>query len=88
MREGLRAGVEGCGWDNVAWIGKWDIELADVRCPVLLWYGEDDRFAPMIEGEWLQAHLGDAKLIRRQGEGHFGIVDHLAEMLTSLSSDT
>jgi pimeloyl-ACP methyl ester carboxylesterase len=72
----------------VAWVGKWDVDLARVRCPVLLWYGEEDRFASMANGEWLRAHLADARLVRRPGEGHFGIVDHLAEMLTALSSAT
>ena len=39
MREAMRQGVVGCGWDNVAWIGEWDIDPTTVECPVLLWYG-------------------------------------------------
>jgi len=53
MREGLRNGVQGCAWDNVAWVGAWDIELDQLQCPGLLWYGEEDLFAPPDEGEWL-----------------------------------
>jgi hypothetical protein len=41
-REALRQGTSGSGWDNVSWIGEWDIDLSAVRCPVLLWYGSDD----------------------------------------------
>jgi len=84
LREGLRPGVEGGGWDNVAWIGPWDVAVDQVRCPVDLWYGEEDLFAPMAHGLWLEDHLAHARLVRRPGEGHFGIADHLAEMLASL----
>jgi pimeloyl-ACP methyl ester carboxylesterase len=42
--EGLRQGTSGAGWDNVSWIGEWDIDLSAVCCPVLLWHGSDDRF--------------------------------------------
>jgi pimeloyl-ACP methyl ester carboxylesterase len=46
VTEALRQGTSGGGWDNVSWIGEWDIDLGAVSCPVLLWYGTDDRFAP------------------------------------------
>ena len=85
MREGLRNGVQGCAWDNVAWVGAWDIELDQVQCPVLLWYGEEDLFAPPAEGEWLNQNLKNAHLVRRASEGHFGLIDHFAEVLRTLS---
>jgi pimeloyl-ACP methyl ester carboxylesterase len=28
MHEALRQGTSGAGWDNVSWIGRWDIELS------------------------------------------------------------
>ena len=85
MREGLRKGVQGGAWDNVAWVGAWDIDLGQVRCPVLLWYGEEDLFAPPAHGEWLKQNLENAHLVRRDSEGHFGLVDHLAEVLAALA---
>jgi pimeloyl-ACP methyl ester carboxylesterase len=54
VREGLRAGTSGGGWDNVSWIGEWDIDLSAVRCPVLLWYGSDDRFAQPAHRVWIR----------------------------------
>jgi pimeloyl-ACP methyl ester carboxylesterase len=57
VREGLRAGTSGGGWDNVSWIGEWDIDLSAVRCPVLLWYSSDDRFAQPAHRVWLSEHL-------------------------------
>ena len=85
MREGLRAGVHGGAWDNVAWVGTWDIDLRKVQCPVFVWYGEEDLFAPPAHGEWLEQNLADAHLVRRAGEGHFGVVDHFSEILDTLS---
>jgi pimeloyl-ACP methyl ester carboxylesterase len=81
MREGLRTGTSGGGWDNVSWVGAWDIHLTAVNCPVLLWYGSDDRFAPPAHGRWLAENLPRARLVLRAGEGHFGICEHLGEML-------
>jgi pimeloyl-ACP methyl ester carboxylesterase len=85
MREGLRQGTSGGGWDNVSWIGEWDIDLSAVRCPVLLWYGSDDRFAPPAHRLWLSQNLPRAQLVLRDGEGHLGIYDHLGEMIDALT---
>jgi pimeloyl-ACP methyl ester carboxylesterase len=85
MREALRAGTSGGGWDNVSWVGPWDVDLSTIRCPVLLWYGGDDRFAPLAHGLWLSQNVPDARLVVREGEGHFGIYEHLGEMLGALT---
>jgi pimeloyl-ACP methyl ester carboxylesterase len=85
MHEALRQGTSGGGWDNVSWIGDWDIDLSAIRCPVLLWYGSDDRFAPPTHGLWLSQNLPQARLILREGEGHLGIYEHLGEMLEVLT---
>ena len=85
MREALRPGTSGAGWDNVSWVGRWDIDLGAVRCPVVLWYGSDDRFAPPAHGLWLSENLPQARLVLRDGEGHFGIWEHLGEMLDALT---
>jgi pimeloyl-ACP methyl ester carboxylesterase len=85
MREALRSGTSGGGWDNVSWVGAWDIDPSVIRCPVLLWYGTDDRFAPPAHGEWLSRNVPNARLVMREGEGHFGIYEHLGEMLGALT---
>jgi len=83
-REGLRQGTSGGGWDSVSWI-EWDIDLSAVRCPVLLWYGTDDRMVPLARGLWLSQQLPDARLVVREGEGHLGFYEHLGEMLDALT---
>jgi pimeloyl-ACP methyl ester carboxylesterase len=84
MREAMRQGVEGCGWDNVAWIGAWDIDPTAVECPVLLWYGTEDRMAEPMHGHWFEENLPDARLTMREREGHLQPFEHLAEMLADL----
>jgi len=85
IREGLRPGTSGGGWDNVSWLGPWDIDVSAARCPVLLWYGRDDRFAPLAHGVWLSENVPGARLVVRDGEGHLGFYDHLGEMLEALT---
>ncbi|MGA2873337.1 MAG: alpha/beta fold hydrolase [Candidatus Dormibacteria bacterium] len=84
LREGLRQGVSGWGWDNVAYVGRWEIEVATVQTPALLWYGDEDLMAPLAHGRWLDEHLPNSRLVIRAGEGHFGLLDHLAEVLSEL----
>jgi pimeloyl-ACP methyl ester carboxylesterase len=74
----------GGGWDNVAWVGSWDFDIAQVRCPVRLWYGDQDVMAATANGTWLQAHLTDAHLTILPGYGHLALVEHLTEMLDEL----
>jgi pimeloyl-ACP methyl ester carboxylesterase len=84
IREGLRQGPGGAGWDNVAWIGRWEIDVAAIETPVLLWYGEADLMAPLAHGRWLDEHLPCSQLVVRTGEGHLGLFDHLGEVLRAL----
>jgi pimeloyl-ACP methyl ester carboxylesterase len=84
MRESLRHGTSGGGWDNVAWVGPWDFDLADIRQPVPLWYGEDDPLCPPEAGRWLAEHLPTATLVLRPGEGHMGVMEHGREVLEAL----
>jgi pimeloyl-ACP methyl ester carboxylesterase len=85
-REAMRQGVVGCGWDNVAYIGAWDVDPTTVECPVLLWYGTEDRMAEPIHGHWFEKNLPHARLTMREGEGHLQAFAHLAEMLADLTT--
>jgi pimeloyl-ACP methyl ester carboxylesterase len=85
LREGLRQGTSGAGWDYVSFFGEIDIDLSAVRCPVLMWYGTDDRLVPLARGVWLAGCLPGARLVVRDGEGHLGLFEHLGEMLDALA---
>jgi pimeloyl-ACP methyl ester carboxylesterase len=85
-RESLRQGTSGYAHDNLSWLPNWSFELRDVACPVHLWYGTDDRFAPLEHGRYLADHLPHAELTVRAGEGHLGVIEHLAEVLVALTA--
>jgi pimeloyl-ACP methyl ester carboxylesterase len=87
VRASLVHGTSGGGWDNVAWVGPWDIDLDAIGQPVLLWYGDEDTFVPAGVAQWLDQRLPTATLVVRAGEGHASVMEHAREILTTLVSD-
>jgi pimeloyl-ACP methyl ester carboxylesterase len=85
MKESLRQGATGGGWDNVAWVGPWGVDPTTISRPVFLWYGDEDRFAPLAHGEWLRDNVPGAQYVLRKGEGHLGFMEHTAEMFSALT---
>lgn len=84
MREAMKSGVWGCAWDNVAWIGEWDVDPTGVRCPVLLWQGSEDLMARPAGARWFDENLPNSRLTMWEGEGHLLPFVHLAEILRHL----
>jgi pimeloyl-ACP methyl ester carboxylesterase len=87
MRTSMPHGTSGGGWDNLAWVGPWDIELSAIHQPVLLWYADEDTFCPPGNGEWLAAHLPTSTLVVWPGEGHMCVMEHAREIFATLVSD-
>jgi pimeloyl-ACP methyl ester carboxylesterase len=87
MREAMTQGVWGCGWDNVAWIGSWDFDPTKLDCPVLLWYGTEDRMATPSHAHWFETNLLNARLTMYEGEGHLLPFEHLEQILEELLAD-
>ncbi len=85
LREGVRQGVLGAAWDNVAWVGPWLLDLGAVSQPTWLWYGEDDPLVPRGHGEWLSGQIPQAELVVRRGEGHLGLFTHWDECVAALA---
>jgi pimeloyl-ACP methyl ester carboxylesterase len=85
QQEALRQGPMGMAWDQVAFVGPWDVDLAAVRCRVHLWYGERDPLAPPANGQWLRDHLADADLVIYSGEGHLVAMRHWQQILHALT---
>lgn len=70
----------------MSWVGPWDVDVTKVDRPVLLWYGDEDRFAPIAHGLWLRDNVPNARLVRRADEGHLGFYEHFGEMLDELTA--
>lgn len=84
--EGLREGVEGCAWDNVAWVANWSFHPSEINVPVRLFYGSLDNVIPISHGLWLQQEMPNAQLTRWDDLGHLGMFHHLKDVLEEITS--
>jgi pimeloyl-ACP methyl ester carboxylesterase len=86
LRESLRQGSEGAGWDSVTWLTPWDVDVRDIRCPVFIWFGDQDE--PLADAAWLSDHVADPRVVIWPGEGHLAYKPHLPEILEALTAGT
>jgi pimeloyl-ACP methyl ester carboxylesterase len=88
MHESLKINSDGWVDDDLAFIKPWGFELSEVKVPVLLYQGTEDKMVPYAHGEWLAKHLPQEKLRKHllPGEGHISLLvgksdDQIAELL-------
>ncbi|NUO91835.1 MAG: alpha/beta fold hydrolase [Dermatophilaceae bacterium] len=75
----------GASRDALASSAGWDVEIARVRAPVTLWYGDHDRVVGLEHARWLHAHLPTSRLVVHEGAGHHAtLMAHWADILTDL----
>jgi pimeloyl-ACP methyl ester carboxylesterase len=73
-----RAGAEGPEGhvdDDLAFTAPWGFDLAQVKTPVLLVHGGEDRVIPVAHAHHLLATLPHAELWLRPHDGHVSILD-------------
>ena len=80
-------GLSGLEHDIALQVTPPDIDLGDVVCPVLLWYGACDRSAPPAFGHWFAAHLPAATLDVLEGAGHCFVLPRWAEVLVAVAKE-
>ncbi|KAI9698574.1 MAG: hypothetical protein M1820_007464 [Bogoriella megaspora] len=87
FQEGLKSNADGWVDDDLEFVQPWGFDLSEVKVPVLLYQGSEDKMVPYAHGEWLSKHLPQEKLIShlQQGQGHISIVvTHTEDMLDEL----
>jgi pimeloyl-ACP methyl ester carboxylesterase len=66
------------GWidDDLAFVKPWGFGLDEIKGPILLYQGSEDKMVPYAHGEWLVKNLpsGICQPHLLQGEGHISLV--------------
>lgn len=87
IHRGLATSCDGWIDDDFAFIQPWGFDLDEIKVPVLLYQGSEDKMVPFSHGKWLASHLpaevSDAHFF--QGQGHISIMlDHMDTMIEGL----
>jgi len=72
----VSTGVWGWHDDDLAFVRPWGFSVEEIRVPVSVWQGREDRFVPLSHGEWLAAHVPGARSNLLEGEGHISLSRH------------
>lgn len=81
-REALRESADGWVDDVLALSSPWNVDVAKINVPVLLWHGEDDVFVPPAHTAWLARRIPTATYHVPRETAHFGAVEILPEILS------
>jgi pimeloyl-ACP methyl ester carboxylesterase len=95
MFEAFRVGSEERidGWvdDDLAFAAPWGVDVRQIRVPVLLWQGKEDRFVPFSHGEWLARRIPTVDARLTEDDGHITLlvrwVDEVHEWFATAFED-
>lgn len=80
MKAGLAPGDEGWWEDGVAHMEPWGFSFSDIRVPVQLWHGAQDRFVPVQHGEWLAKQIPGVDAHINETDGHLTLFNRVPEV--------
>ncbi len=70
------------------YVSDWNMELNTIHFPINLWYGSEDKMAPVARGTYYKNELPNASLKIVEDEGHFSLIrNHLEEILVELKKE-
>lgn len=73
IRRALEHGLDGWVDDDLAFAKPWGFDPRDIRVPVRIWQGEEDRLVPWSHGKWLADAIPGARFTLAKGQGHFSL---------------
>ncbi len=76
--EAIAAGTDGYVDDTLAYVGPWGFAAGQVKAPVLIIHGGQDRMVPSTHGAWLAGQCPDAELWLRPDDGHVSVLGSAA----------
>jgi pimeloyl-ACP methyl ester carboxylesterase len=66
--------------------GDWGFRLEDITPPVHIWHGDEDRNVPISHGRLQAKRIPGARMHECPGQGHLLALDHLEEILRTVSA--
>ena len=81
IREGMRQGLRGMLWEEVAMLRPWGFRLADIDVETYVWRGGHES---ALAREFVAERLKRARLTVWPDDGHCGFIRHWDEVLATL----
>jgi pimeloyl-ACP methyl ester carboxylesterase len=85
LRHAVSTGTDGWFDDDLAFVKPWGFDLDQITVPVSIWQGAHDKMVPFAHGEWLAAHIANARVHLYDDEGHLSLAGQLPRILEDLS---
>lgn len=84
FKEAFRQGYKAAEQDLILYTKDWGFNIKDIKVPVYLWYGGDDRNVSLNMGKYYHSQIKNSKLKVYPNEGHLIPRSHIEEILEVL----
>lgn len=86
LREAFRQGARGAARDARVVSRRWGFKLEEIRVPVWLWHGQEDRNVPPALARFLSERIPGSRTTFYRADGHLStFVGHVGEILAALA---